>query len=98
MAQIHEHQNSTESIDLSFDRETLGALFVRHPWAVRFLVLEAVLLSLAGIIPFVGASAMYYVAFGMVVSLAALAAVAAAVVALGQGVKRARRALRYRTA
>ncbi|WP_227134869.1 hypothetical protein [Halorubellus salinus] len=97
MAQVHEHQDSTESIDRSLDRETLGALLVRHPWAVRFLVLETALLSLAGVIPFVGASPMYYVAFGMLVSLAVLAALVAAVLALGEAIKRARRALRYRT-
>jgi hypothetical protein len=97
MAQIHEHQNATDSLDLSLDRETLGTLLVRHPWATRFLALEAILLSVAGLIPFLGTSAFLYVVFGMVLSLAVLAAVVAAAAGLRLGVRRARRELQYGT-
>lgn len=95
MAQVHEHQNGTDSIDLSLDRETLGTLLVRYPWAVRFLAFEAIMLSLAGILPFLGESPFLYVTFGMVLSLAVLAAVAAAAATIGIGLKRARRGLEY---
>ncbi|WP_323675197.1 hypothetical protein [Halorubellus sp. PRR65] len=97
MAQIHEHQDSTDSLDLSLDRETLGTLLVRHPWAARFLAFEAILLSLAGVIPFLGESAFHYVAFGMLLSLAAVAAVGTAAICLRMGVRRARRTLREST-
>ena len=91
MAQRHEHQNSTDSLD----RETLGTLLVRHPWATRFLALEAILLSLAGIVPFLGASAFHYVVFGMLLSLAVLAAVAAVAAGLRIGLRSARREIQY---
>jgi hypothetical protein len=80
MAQINERRRSTDSIEWSFDRETLGTLLVRHPWAVRFLAFEALLLALAGVVPLLGASAFHSVAFGMLLALAALGAVVAVAV------------------
>jgi hypothetical protein len=96
MAQVHEHQNSTQSVDFSLDKETLGTLLVRHPWAIRFLAFEALVLSLAGLLPFLGESAFHYVAFGMLLSLAFVAAIGAAALSLRLGVRRARRELKYR--
>lgn len=95
MSQIHEHGDSTDSIDLSLDRETLGTLLVRHPWAVRFLAFEAILLSLASVVPFLGASAFHYVVFGILLSLAAVMAVGATAIGVRMGVRKARKEIRY---
>ncbi|NHN42652.1 hypothetical protein G9C85_13575 [Halorubellus sp. JP-L1] len=95
MTQIHEHERSTDSFEFSLDRETLGTLLVRYPWAVRFLAFEAALLALAGAIPLLGAGAFHYAAFGMVLSVAVLAAVGAGTIALVTAAKRLRRELRY---
>jgi cell division protein FtsX len=90
MTQSHEHQSSTDTVDFSFDRETLGTILLRHPWAVRFLAFEAVLVSLAGAIPFFGESGLNYVLFGIILSIAALTAALGVVVAILATVKRLR--------
>ena len=64
------YEQSNDNEPSSLDRETLGRLLVRHPWAVRFAAVELALLSLAGVIPFFGEGAFYYVLFGIVASLA----------------------------
>lgn len=86
MSDIYEQTTDTESSSLN--RETLGQLLVRHPWAVRFVAAELALLSLAAVIPFFGQGAFKYVLFGMLASLAALGAVVFCCVGLVIGVRR----------
>lgn len=91
----YEHTSESESFDWLFDRETLGAVLFRHPWAVRFLVAELVLVSLAGIIPLFGESEMTYLLFGILLSLAFLGGVAASLVGAALAVRRGIHEVRY---
>jgi hypothetical protein len=92
MSNIYEQSNDNESFSL--DRETLGRLLVRHPWTVRFAAAELVLLSLAGVIPLFGESALNYVMFGMLASLAGMGAIVFCVLGLVIGARRGVTALR----
>lgn len=96
MPQIYEQERSTDA-GLSPDRDTIGALLVDHPWAVRFVAFETGLLALAAVIPLVGSGPFYYVLFGMVLSVAVLAAVVVAAFGVASGVKRLRLELRHAT-
>jgi len=89
------YEQSNDNEPSSLDRETLGRLLVRHPWAVRFAAVELALLSLAGVIPFFGEGAFYYVLFGMLLSAAVLAAVVTAAVGVARVLKRLRLELRH---
>lgn len=86
MSDIYEHANDSDTF--SFDRETLGQIPVNYPWAVRFAVAEAVLVSLTGVIPLLGASDFHYVLFGMLASLAGLGAVVVLLIGLVVGLRR----------
>lgn len=94
MAGIYE-QSSTDEFEWTFDRETLGTLLVRHPWAVRLVALEAVLLAIVGVIPLVWTSDLMHAVFGMVLSTALLVALVGAVVGLYRTTRWARERLRH---
>lgn len=82
------YEQASDSDAFSFDRETLGQILVRHPWAVRFAAAEVVLLSLAGVVPLFGESAFHYVLFGMLASLAVLGGIVFSILGLVAAVRR----------
>lgn len=94
MARIHERSSTTDDFEWTLDRETLGTLLVRHPWAVRLLALEVGLLALAGSIPLVWTSDLMHAVFGMLISTALLVAVVGAAVVLYETTRWARRRVR----
>lgn len=98
MAEVHEHTTETDDVEFTLDRETLGTILVRHPWAVRFVIAEIAVLSLAGIIPLFGEAPMKYVLFGMLVSIAGLGMVAASLIGLVMVTRWGVRELRHASA
>lgn len=98
MAQEHEQSSTTDEFELGFDRETLGTLLVRHPWAVRLVALEAFLLAAAGVIPLVWASDLMHAIFGMILSTALLVGIVGGVAGLYEFTGWARRRVRNRLA
>ncbi|WP_435335548.1 hypothetical protein [Haloarchaeobius sp. TZWWS8] len=91
MAQRYRGRHGTtqrEELDLELDRETLVALPTRHPWAVRFLVFELLMLGVATTIPLAyPASELASVGFGAVVTAMLLTALVGLVAGLASAVR-----------
>lgn len=92
MTELYGQPSDANDAGFGFDKESLGKIIVRHPWAVRFLALEAILLGIVGIIPLIWTSDLFHAIFGMMLSLAILAAISAVLIACLQAIRRFRSA------